>query len=40
MVEAEPLREHQDPIPIISHRTEPQAETKKPAGRNTLKWAK
>lgn len=31
---------HQDPLPTFSHRTEPQAETKKPARRNKRKWPK
>ena len=39
-VEADPPREHQHPIPTTSHRTEPKAETKKPARRNKLKWPK
>lgn len=39
-VEALPPREHQHPIPTTSHRTEPQAEAKKAARRNKLKWPK
>lgn len=38
LVEADPLQEHQHPIPTISHRTEPKAEAKKPARTNKLKW--
>lgn len=40
LVEGEPPREHQDPVPTNSHRTEPQAEPKKPTRRTKLKWPK
>lgn len=40
LAEAEPPREHQDPVPTISHRIEPRAETKKPARKNNIKWPK
>ena len=38
--EAVPPRELQHQIPTTSHRTEPQAETKKATRRNKLKWPK
>ncbi|KAK0156469.1 hypothetical protein N1851_000237 [Merluccius polli] len=40
LVEAEPPREHEYPVLTTSHRTEPNAETKKPARRSKLKWPK
>ncbi|RXN34466.1 olfactory receptor 6N2-like protein [Labeo rohita] len=40
LVEAEPPREHEGPIPTTSDRTEPNTETKEPARRSKLKWPK
>ncbi|KAG1932793.1 hypothetical protein F2P79_020826 [Pimephales promelas] len=40
LVEAEPLREHEGPVPNMPDRTEPNEETKEPARRSKLKWPK
>ncbi|KAL6489820.1 hypothetical protein MHYP_G00001650 [Metynnis hypsauchen] len=40
LVANEPVREHEDPVLTTSDRTEPNAETKKPARRSKIKWPK
>ncbi|XP_063049927.1 NACHT, LRR and PYD domains-containing protein 3-like [Engraulis encrasicolus] len=40
LVENVPSREHEDPVLTTSHRTEPNAESRKPARRNKIKWPK
>ncbi|KAL6455729.1 hypothetical protein MHYP_G00355800 [Metynnis hypsauchen] len=40
LVANEPAHEHEDPVLTTSDRTEPNAETKKPARRSKIKWPK